>query len=236
MIHFLTIAVTIWVLKYLMERFQQSRALVFITGIVGVPLHELGHYLMCKLVGFKVTEVKLFRMPTQDNPILGYVSYEYPASISGSIRKVMVSLGPIFSGILALYFLSPQVTPYLFNNSSLDLALALFMNKAGCQQWILIWVLSSITLHMLPSLTDIKIAITGSLWIGVFTYVGLIYAASHTTSVLSSVDVYLEEMANLMSVGAIIATGPVAITLLQYFFSTMSARMYNKSVNSLKRD
>ncbi len=234
MIHFLTIAVAIWVLKYLMERFQQSRALVFITGIVGVPLHELGHYLMCKLVGFKVTEVKLFQMPTQDNPVLGYVNYEYPISISGSIRKVMVSIGPIFSGIIALYFLSPQVTPYLFNNSSIDLAL--FMNKAGWQQWILIWVLSSITLHMLPSLTDIRIAITGSLWIGVFTYVGLIYAASHTTTVLSSVNVYLEEMANLMSVGAIIATVPVAITLLQYFFSTMSSRMYNKGVNSLKRD
>lgn len=234
MIHFLTIAAAIWVLKYLMERFQKSRVLVFITGIVGVPLHELGHYLMCKLVGFKVTEVKLFQMPTQDNPVLGYVNYEYPMSISGSIRKVIVSIGPIFTGIVALYFLSPQVTPYLFNNNTIDLTL--FMNKAGRQQWFLIWVLSSVTLHMLPSLTDIKIAMAGSLWIGVFTYVGLIYAASHTTTVLSSVNIYLEEMAGLMSVGAIIATVPVAITLLQFIFSTMSSRMYNKSVNSLKRD
>lgn len=234
MIHFLTIAAAIWVLKYLMERFQKSRVLVFITGIVGVPLHELGHYLMCKLVGFKVTEVKLFQMPTQDNPVLGYVNYEYPMTISGSIRKVIVSIGPIFTGIVALYFLSPQVTPYLFNNNTIDLML--FMNKAGWQQWFLIWVLSSVTLHMLPSLTDIKIAMAGSLWIGVFTYVGLIYAASHTTTVLSNVDIYLEEMAGLMSVGAIIATVPVAITLLQFIFSTMNSRMYNKSVNSLKRD
>lgn len=234
MIHFLTIAAAIWVLKYLMERFQKSRVLVFITGIVGVPLHELGHYLMCKLVGFKVTEVKLFQMLTQDNPVLGYVNYEYPMTISGSIRKVIVSIGPIFTGIVALYFLSPQVTPYLFNNNTIDLTL--FMNKAGWQQWFLIWVLSSVTLHMLPSLTDIKIAMAGSLWIGVFTYVGLIYAASHTTTVLSSVNIYLEEMAGLMSVGAIIATVPVAITLLQFIFSTMSSRMYNKSVNSLKRD
>ncbi|MFA0563687.1 hypothetical protein AB4559_08160 [Vibrio sp. 10N.222.51.C8] len=234
MIHFLTIAAAIWVLKYLMERFQKSRVLVFITGIVGVPLHELGHYLMCKLVGFKVTEVKLFQMPTQDNPVLGYVNYEYPMTISGSIRKVIVSIGPIFTGIVALYFLSPQVTSYLFNNNTIDLTL--FMNKAGWQQWFLIWVLSSVTLHMLPSLTDIKIAMAGSLWIGVFTYVGLIYAASHTTTVLSSVNIYLEEMAGLMSVGAIIATVPVAITLLQFIFSTMSSRMYNKSVNSLKRD
>ncbi|MEZ8736163.1 hypothetical protein AB4138_21385 [Vibrio sp. 10N.286.52.C3] len=234
MIHFLTIAAAIWVLKYLMERFQKSRVLVFITGIVGVPLHELGHYLMCKLVGFKVTEVKLFQMPTQDNPVLGYVNYEYPMTISGSIRKVIVSIGPIFTSIVALYFLSPQVTPYLFNNNTIDLTL--FMNKAGWQQWFLIWVLSSVTLHMLPSLTDIKIAMAGSLWIGVFTYVGLIYAASHTTTVLSSVNIYLEEMAGLMSVGAIIATVPVAITLLQFIFSTMSSRMYNKSVNSLKRD
>ncbi|MDA0155230.1 hypothetical protein AB4239_03615 [Vibrio sp. 10N.286.45.C10] len=234
MIHFLTIAAAIWVLKYLMERFQKSRVLVFITGIVGVPLHELGHYLMCKLVGFKVTEVKLFQMPTQDNPVLGYVNYEYPMTISGSIRKVIVSIGPIFTGIVALYFLSPQVTPYLFNNNTIDLML--FMNKAGWQQWFLIWVLSSVTLHMLPSLTDIKIAMAGSLWIGVFTYVGLIYAASHTTTVLSNVDIYLEEMAGLMSVGAIIATVPVAITLFQFIFSTMNSRMYNKSVNSLKRD
>lgn len=217
MIHFLTIAAAIWVLKYLMERFQKSRVLVFITGIVGVPLHELGHYLMCKLVGFKVTEVKLFQMPTQDNPVLGYVNYEYPMTISGSIRKVIVSIGPIFTGIVALYFLSPQVTPYLFNNNTIDLTL--FMNKAGWQQWFLIWVLSSVTLHMLPSLTDIKIAMAGSLWIGVFTYVGLIYAASHTTTVLSSVNIYLEEMAGLMSVGAIIATVPVAITLLQFILS-----------------
>ncbi|MEZ8883102.1 hypothetical protein AB4511_09105 [Vibrio sp. 10N.222.54.F6] len=178
--------------------------------------------------------MKLFQMPTQDNPVLGYVNYEYPMTISGSIRKVIVSIGPIFTGIVALYFLSPQVTPYLFNNNTIDLTL--FMNKAGWQQWFLIWVLSSVTLHMLPSLTDIKIAMAGSLWIGVFTYVGLIYAASHTTTVLSSVNIYLEEMAGLMSVGAIIATVPVAITLLQFIFSTMSSRMYNKSVNSLKRD
>ena len=34
---------------------------VLFTGVAGTPIHELGHYLMCRLFGVRVTEVALFR-------------------------------------------------------------------------------------------------------------------------------------------------------------------------------
>lgn len=34
---------------------------IVLTGVVGTPVHEVGHYLSCRLFGLPVTEVALFR-------------------------------------------------------------------------------------------------------------------------------------------------------------------------------
>lgn len=229
MAEFIIVSGVIWGFRFLIEKNHHSRVFIFLTGIIGTPIHELGHYLMCKLVGFKVTSVKLFRMPTADNPVMGYVEYQHPLTITGSIRKVVVSIGPIFTGFAALYWFSGQVTPYLLNPHTQAIDVLQFIEYASVKQWVYLWALCSITLHMLPSATDIKIATAGSLWISVLTYIGFIYAATHTAFLLKKAELYLYQMAKVMEIGATIAAPAVSLAVFLNIFSIFKSRVYNKS-------
>ncbi len=85
------------------------------TGIVGTPVHEFGHWLMCKIFGLHVTDVSLFRpVSGRKDGILGYVKYSYDKN------SFIQRMGCFFSGIAPLIigaviilvvvrFLTPEV-------------------------------------------------------------------------------------------------------------------------------
>lgn len=221
--------------RYLIEQSHYNRFFTLVTGVIGVPVHEIGHYLMAKLVGFKVIKVKLFRMPTHDNPVLGYVEYQYPLTISGSIRKVVVSIGPIFTGVVTLYWFGEKVTPYLITPASNSLDIAKFVAHAGIEQWIYLWALSSITLHMLPSSTDIKIAISGSIWVGIATYAGLVFAATHTLYLVQQIENVLALLSKLLLVGVILSAPLTFLAIIPNIFSIIKSSVYIRYKETQKR-
>lgn len=45
------------------------------SAIIGVYVHEIGHYPMCKIFGVKVEEVKLLNLDSSNT--LGYVRYRF---------------------------------------------------------------------------------------------------------------------------------------------------------------
>ena len=53
-----------------------GRAVCYITGAIGTPLHECAHALFCLIFGHKVTEIKLFQINAADGT-LGYVNHSY---------------------------------------------------------------------------------------------------------------------------------------------------------------
>ena len=59
-----------------MNNYQQKfgRKAIYLTGIVGVPVHETSHFVVAKIFGHKVNEVKLFKFNTDDGT-LGYVKH-----------------------------------------------------------------------------------------------------------------------------------------------------------------
>lgn len=70
---------------------------------IGTPIHEFGHYIMCKIFFYKVTKVVWVQKPDLHGT-LGYVNFTYNTnSLYQRIGRFFVGVGPLFSGTLALY-------------------------------------------------------------------------------------------------------------------------------------
>lgn len=83
------------------------------TGLVGTPVHELGHFLMCKLFGFRVTQVALFRpIAGRTDGVLGFVRYTYdPSSPWQRLGCFFVGVAPMGLGVLAILLVLRLLTP-----------------------------------------------------------------------------------------------------------------------------
>lgn len=157
-----------------------SGAFFDITSIIGTPVHELGHAIMCIVFGHKIIKMKLWS-PSHPNGVYGYVEHSYnrknPWARLGSL---FIGVGPIFSGlavtILMLWLCFPiQWKDYLttsrealagnvtFSNF-LSAVFSLFANMFrgfGDNWWrslIGLLVIFPVSLHITLSWQDVKSA------------------------------------------------------------------------------
>ncbi len=95
-----------------------GRVAVIGTSIIGTPVHELGHAVMCLLFGHRITKMVLWQ-PRSPDGTLGYVSHAYhPRNPYHILGNLFIGLGPIFSGlgvlILVLWLCFPvALTGYM---------------------------------------------------------------------------------------------------------------------------
>ena len=102
-----------------------GRGIVIATSMVGTPIHELGHALMCILFGHRITDMSLWQPRSKDGN-LGFVTHAYkkrnPYHVLGNL---FIAVGPVFSGlaviILALRLGFPAVFA-AYTQSAADLA------------------------------------------------------------------------------------------------------------------
>ncbi|MBQ7347162.1 MAG: hypothetical protein IJW55_04325 [Clostridia bacterium] len=101
-----------------------SGAVFDITSIIGTPVHELGHAVMCPLFGHKITRMKLWS-PRAENGVYGYVEHSYNRKNPwAQFGNLLIGIGPIFSGlgvvILMLWLCFPsQWDAYLTSSRTL---------------------------------------------------------------------------------------------------------------------
>ena len=129
---------------FLLQRWSQqyfSRALgwkgvVYWTGWLGVPIHELSHAIVGYLFRIEITEIKLFE-PDPESGVLGYVRYKVPrlferkpinkeswtdhlpdvywTGLPSVIGTFLMGIAPLFGGslvlLLLLWLLAPDSAP-----------------------------------------------------------------------------------------------------------------------------
>ena len=77
-----------------------SRAIFDITSVIGTPVHELGHALMCPLFGHKIEKLCLWS-PNAERGMYGYVDHSYnKRNLWAVFGNLLIGMGPIFSGML----------------------------------------------------------------------------------------------------------------------------------------
>lgn len=137
--------------------------------LIGTPIHEAGHYLMCKLFFIKVDDVKLYiQKKKRVGNRLGYVTMRPRTTIMNIIGTFFVGIGPLILGSVVILLCSRFLLPDFWNGingnmSITDLFKDFFSwtNISNYKFWILIVISMLIGFHMNLSKSDIANAKIG---------------------------------------------------------------------------
>lgn len=159
-------------------------------AVIGTPIHEFGHYIMCKIFGLKVVEVKWY-IPKYKRVgnTLGYVKWSRVNNLKGRIGTFFVGIGPLIVGGIVIYILSLIMLPEFWSNishyssKSLDYNIFQICIKSlfdfdvilTIKFWIFLYIAISISLHMGLSDADVNGAREGIIHIvGIGTIISII--------------------------------------------------------------
>ena len=88
-----------------------GRAACYASGLIGTPIHELSHALMCIIFRHKITDMKLFQMDDESGT-MGYVTHTYTTrSRYQKIGNFFIGVAPIIGGSLVLHLLMRWLLP-----------------------------------------------------------------------------------------------------------------------------
>lgn len=182
---------------------------IYLTGWIGVPIHELGHAVFCIIFGHRINEIKLYQ-PNSYDGTLGYVSHSYDKrNYYHQIGNFFIAVGPIIFGSIILFLLIKFLVPNqkeilallssnelqklnisnLFDNIdfifsySLKLVSLLFIssNFSSITFWIFLYVSLCISSHMQLSPADLK-----GMWLGFFIIIFLLFVVNIIASLLNT--------------------------------------------------
>ena len=179
--------------------------ILLITGIVGTPIHELSHALMCLIFGHKITEIKLYEPNSQDGT-LGHVSHSYNRkNVYHQIGNFFIGTAPVVLGGAIIVLLMALLTPSAFDTvtgevkelslvdiTTLPIAeyfeyignaiVAVFSAEtlSSWEGWLFILLAIMISSHMEMSGADIKNSSLGFVFLAILLFLvdGVIYLIS----------------------------------------------------------
>ncbi|MDR2963813.1 MAG: hypothetical protein LBU90_09325 [Bacteroidales bacterium] len=176
---------------------------IYVTGWIGVPIHELGHALFCLVFAHKITDIQLFK-PSKSEGTLGYVTHSYDSkNWYQSLGNFFIGCGPLIFGVLMLYFLTvlffsatfslPAVqvvsvhtisftsffaTLWHFLRQSFGNFYAFFSRQdfSSWQFWLYVYLSLAVSSHTQLSVADIKTMLRGLLILCLVLLVGALAA------------------------------------------------------------
>lgn len=125
-----------WLARKLFMYFvgDSATAVFYASSVVGTPVHELGHALMCIPFAHRITDMKLLKAPSRRSRTLGYVEHSYnrknPWAVFGNL---FISFGPIFSGLGVMILVLTLCFPSQWN-AYLENARVLVESGASMQE------------------------------------------------------------------------------------------------------
>lgn len=171
---------------------------IYFTGIIGTPVHEIGHAFFCILFRHKISEIKLFK-PDPSTGTLGYVSHVYnKRNIYHLAGNFFIGIGPLLFGSLIIVFLIFLISDLRINKlifsanidyTSIFSDIGVFYEKfiisikdiittiskiaepSSWKFWISAYVAICITSHMELSWSDIKGAWAGAVIIFLLAFI-----------------------------------------------------------------
>jgi len=185
----------------------KSMFVCYATGFIGTPVHELSHALFCLIFGHKITEIKLFQINSDDGT-LGYVNHSYnPKNIYQKVGNFFIGIAPIIVISALLYLFAYLIMPSTLSDISM-LAKSISFNKGAgeffnmvyqilytffsaattWQWWVFVIVGMFFALHMTLSGPDIKVALSGLLFVLPFLLIVDVILGLVGESVLASFD------------------------------------------------
>ncbi len=206
--------------------------ILLITGIIGTPIHELSHALMCLIFGHKITDMKLYD-PSAEDGALGYVSHTYrKRNVYHQIGNFFIGVAPVLLGGLLIILLLSLFLPDAYDTIASEIdtlstadpgsfPIVEFFSFVGTsisvifsgdslsswQGWIFIILALTISTHMEMSGADIRSGLRGLVFLLVVMLVtnGLIYLVSPDafSTITASVVSFGLAIAAILSISAL---------------------------------
>ena len=167
---------------------------VLVTAAVGTPLHEIAHWIGCKIFGFKVVDVDLLRpVAYKTDGILGYVSYSYSQNgIWSKLGCFMTGMAPMILGSVFMILIVRLCVPEVFESTKKSIEnrskdkipvlscwwaafIGFWKGMISLRKWgilrgiLCLYLIMSVSMHMTVSGQDLKAASVG------FVIVALLY-------------------------------------------------------------
>lgn len=159
------------------------QAVVYATGWLGTPIHELSHAILCPVFLHRIDEFQPFK-PDFESGTMGYVKHTPADNPWSKLGGFFIGIAPLFGGSLALWFLTwacTGVNLLHFSGSAVaadglqspgatlfgffDMALSTLGGLTQMRHWVLwpvfIYLSLCIGAHMAPSSADIKNGLPG---------------------------------------------------------------------------
>ncbi|HEK9103284.1 hypothetical protein [Bacillus cereus] len=220
---------------------------------IGVPIHELGHAVMCVVFRHQIVAMQLFPTDTS-NGYLGYVRHQYnQRSIYQRIGNFFIGIAPIFSGmtvlILLMYYFVPQsysvfmraletntqvtsINIDMLQNifvSSILLLKSLFTisNLSTPSFWIFLFIAICISAHIALSKPDIEGSLDGVITIFIVLFLfNTVAALFHYDSnqLIGSVVKYNMYVLAFSSIAILFSCIAAFISFIFYKIKTASSR------------
>lgn len=233
--------------RYLRESIGHFGTLFF--GIIGVPVHELSHLLMCLIFKHTVTEVRLFRpLKSRQDTILGYVKHKYNKN---SIYQVtgcfFIGIAPMVFGAFLIVFIMNLIYPsllstmvsfpgiddlqmnkmlnvFLYNGRVIVMTIFSHSSLMNISCWIGIYFIVSIALHMTISKADFVNAMNGFLLLEsivlLFSFIN-IFPGSNAAGIIKTVEQISSILLTVLFISAIFLS-------IVYLFSYILYRIFNE--------